>query len=53
MKRIAALVILAVILLGYALPVYAACTTHTYLVGGRTVVCTTCCYSGQCTTSCF
>lgn len=34
--------------------VYAACSTHTYISGGRVVTCTTCCYSpGNCTTTCF
>jgi hypothetical protein len=32
----------------------AACTTHTiFLPDGRTVICTTCCYGGGCTTTCF
>jgi hypothetical protein len=32
---------------------YAACTTHTYMVNGKMLTCTTCCYNGNCTTSCF
>lgn len=32
--------------------VWAACTTHTYTVNGKTVYCTTCCYYGNCTTTC-
>jgi hypothetical protein len=32
---------------------YAACTTHTYFVNGRVVMCQTCCWAGNCTTSCF
>ena len=35
---------------------YAACTSHTYIVNGKTVTCMTCCYGeGQfrtCTTTC-
>ncbi len=33
--------------------VWAACSTHTYFVNGRTVMCTTCCHFGNCTTNCF
>lgn len=32
---------------------WAACTTHTYIINGRTVTCTTCCYGSNCTTNCF
>ena len=32
---------------------YAACTTHTYMVNGKMVTCTTCCYGGNCNTTCF
>jgi len=32
---------------------YAQCTTHTYFMNGRVVMCTTCCYGGNCTTNCF
>lgn len=39
--------------LTFAGSVYAACTTHTYIVNGRMVTCTTCCYGGNCTTNCF
>jgi hypothetical protein len=31
----------------------AACTTHTYFVNGRIVMCTTCCFGGNCTTNCI
>jgi hypothetical protein len=31
----------------------AYCTTHTYIVNGRVIFCTTCCYGGgNCTTTC-
>jgi len=33
--------------------VYAQCVTNTYNVNGKITVCTTCCYSGNCTTTCF
>lgn len=34
--------------------VYANCTTHTVTTSsGRMVVCTTCCYGGNCNTNCF
>lgn len=32
---------------------YAACTTHTYIIDGKYTVCTTCCYNGNCTTTCY
>jgi len=47
------------ILVGLALVVvsitaYAACSSHTYMINGRTVMCTTCCDSfGNCNTTCF
>lgn len=33
--------------------VWASCSTHTIMANGKTVICTTCCYSGNCTTTCF
>ena len=34
--------------------VWASCSTHTIISGGRMVVCTTCCYAyGNCTTTCY
>ncbi len=33
--------------------VWASCSTHTIMQGGRIVTCTTCCYGGNCTTNCF
>ena len=32
---------------------YAYCSTHTIFSGGRVLTCTTCCYGGNCTTTCF
>ena len=49
MKKVIAGVLLSVM----ATVVYAQCTTHTINSGGRMVVCTTCCYGGNCTTNCF
>ena len=31
----------------------AACQTNTIMVGGRMVICTTCCYGSHCSTQCF
>lgn len=33
--------------------VWANCTSHQYYYNGRYVTCTTCCYSGNCNTTCF
>ena len=33
--------------------VYANCTTHTINSGGKFTTCTTCCYNGNCNTTCF
>ena len=33
--------------------VWASCTTHTYMMNGKMVTCTTCCYGSNCTTNCF
>ena len=45
--------ILAIVLAASATAVWANCTTHTILSGGRMVTCTTCCHFGNCTTTCF
>jgi hypothetical protein len=39
--------------MGVATSVYAACSTHTYMVNGKMMTCTTCCNYGNCTTTCF
>lgn len=45
--------LLAVILLsGFATTAYAACTTNSYVHNGKLVICTTCCYNGNCNTIC-
>lgn len=46
--------IIAALLLGLGgVGVAWACTTTTIITSDRTVVCTTCCYNGNCTTTCF
>ena len=49
MKKVIAAVIAATI----TTAAYAACSTHTYFINGKYVTCTTCCYGGNCTTTCF
>jgi hypothetical protein len=50
MKKILA----AVLGLGIATAAYANCTTHTLTTAsGKMIVCTTCCYNGNCNTTCF
>ena len=39
--------------LAFAGAAYASCTTHSYFINGKTVMCTTCCFNGNCTTSCL
>jgi hypothetical protein len=46
-------VLLAVALFMVAGAAYAACTTHTYFVNGKMVMCQTCCYGTNCTTTCY
>jgi hypothetical protein len=45
--------LVALLLSATATVVYAQCTTHTINSGGRLVTCTTCCYGGNCNTTCF
>jgi len=49
MKRLIAAILLAAI----ATSAYASCVTHTIISNGRVTTCSTCCFSGNCTTSCF
>lgn len=49
MKRLIAAILLATA----ATAAYASCATHTIISNGRMVTCQTCCYSGNCTTTCF
>lgn len=53
MKQLMAAFTIALGLLAFHGAAWAECTTHTYMGGGRTVVCTTCCLGGMCTTTCF
>ena len=45
--------IVGLVLSVVATVVYANCTTHTISSGGKFVTCQTCCYYGNCTTTCF
>jgi len=45
--------LIGIVLAMSATAAYAACTTHTYMSGGRMVTCTTCCYGNNCNTTCF
>jgi len=42
-----------ILAMGIATSAYAACSTHSYFINGKMVICTTCCYGGNCTTNCF
>jgi hypothetical protein len=46
-------VLAAIALTTAATAVWASCTTHTYIMNGRMVTCTTCCYGSNCSTNCF
>jgi len=46
-------VLFAAALMLAPLTAMANCTTHTYIIDGKTVVCNTCCFGGNCTTTCF
>ena len=46
-------VLLAIASLAVATTAYAACTTHTYMINGKMTTCTTCCFNGNCTTTCY
>jgi hypothetical protein len=46
-------IFMAVMGLTFAGAVYANCTTHTVNSGGKFIMCTTCCYNGNCNTTCF
>lgn len=45
--------IVAICLAATSAAVWATCTSHTYFVNGKTVICNTCCYGSNCTTTCF
>lgn len=45
--------ILGLIAIAASAAVYAQCTTHTTWYNGKAVTCNTCCYGGNCTTTCY
>ncbi len=45
--------LIALWLAAVASAAWAACSTHTYMINGKIVTCTTCCYGNNCTTNCF
>lgn len=49
MKRFIAAIVTAL----FATGAYAACSTSTYMYNGKMVICTTCCYGTNCTTTCI
>lgn len=49
MKKAAAFIASVLIATG----AYAQCRTHTITGNGQMVTCTTCCYYGNCNTTCF
>ena len=54
MKRVLYALVLAWILLGTAASVWASCTTTTiFTPDGKVIICTSCCYYGNCTVTCF
>jgi len=50
-KKLSALI--GAVALTFSSMAWASCTTHTLISNGRMVICTTCCYGGNCTTNCF
>lgn len=45
--------VLALVLTLSPVLAHANCTNHTYFVDGKIVICSTCCYGTNCTTSCY
>lgn len=45
--------LIGLMLAGAATIAWAQCTTHSYYYQGRYVTCQTCCYAGNCNTTCF
>lgn len=37
----------------FATAAYANCVTNTYFINGKMIMCTTCCYGNNCTTTCI
>lgn len=53
LRTMFAVLVLTVTLLLQVTPALASCSTHTYFIGSRTVICTVCCYGSNCTTTCM
>jgi len=51
--RRASMIILATLLALASASAFAYCYTHTIMTPNGVIVCQTCCYSGNCTTTCF
>lgn len=51
--RMLILTIVLGLALGMAGPAWASCTTHSYVVDGRIMMCSTCCTFTHCTTTCI
>jgi hypothetical protein len=45
--------IAGLLLVGFTTVVYAQCRTNTITTPDGTIVCTTCCYQGNCNTTCY
>ena len=52
-KMLLAALVAALVGLSMPGPALANCTTTTYMMNGRMVTCTQCCYFGNCTVNCF
>ena len=46
-------ILIAVALLTASVGAYAACTTNTFIYDGKITTCTSCCFGGNCTTTCL
>jgi hypothetical protein len=53
MQRLTTLILATMVALALAGPAWASCTTHTYFLEGRIIVCTQCCFGTACTTTCI
>ena len=46
-------IVIGIYLATLATMTWASCNTHTYMMNGRMVTCTTCCFGSNCTTTCL
>lgn len=53
MKKVLAILASAFVLAGAPMSAHAACVTNSTYINGKTIVCTTCCYAGNCQTTCY